>query len=181
MVYSIIEDREGQLWFGTNGGVSRYDGLVFQNLSKADGLITNVITDILQDAQGDVYLGTANGVTRYRSQRLDPPIGLSDVVADHRYGPVAEIRLPSSQHLLAFEFKGKSYGTRRGQLVYAYQLAGYDTAWQWTREEKVEYLNLPRGEYVFRVRFCRRITFPLRVYYSVERWYSSSRVKPDGV
>ncbi|MBI2505208.1 MAG: SpoIIE family protein phosphatase [Candidatus Latescibacteria bacterium] len=156
VVYSMMEDREGQLWFGTGGGVSRYDGLVFQNLSRADGLINNQITEILQDRQGNIYLGTADGVTRYRPQRLVPPVMLGDVVADQRYGPVEQLSLPSSQQYLAFEFRCKSYGTRQGQMAYAYQLTGYDKEWRWTREEKVEYTDLPSGEYVFQVKAVDR-------------------------
>ena len=38
-VLSIIQDRHGHLWFGTDGGlVSRYDGQVFQTLTREDGL-----------------------------------------------------------------------------------------------------------------------------------------------
>ena len=33
-----MQDRRGHLWFATTGGISRYDGQVFQNTYRRDGL-----------------------------------------------------------------------------------------------------------------------------------------------
>jgi hypothetical protein len=67
-----------------------------------------------------------------------------------------ELHLPSSQQFLAFEFRGMSFKTRPGQVVYLYQLEGYDMGWRQTRERRVEYRDLPRGDYVFRVKAVDR-------------------------
>ena len=40
---SILQDREGNLWFGTDAGVSRYDGQTFTTFSKADGLASDEV------------------------------------------------------------------------------------------------------------------------------------------
>lgn len=65
-MWRILEDRDGCLWFGTNGGgVSLYDGQVFQTLTAADGLGGNVVQGVLEDRNGDLWFGTNNGVTRY--------------------------------------------------------------------------------------------------------------------
>ena len=40
-VTSIYEDRGGGIWFGVNGGVSRYDGTTFQNFVLKDGRMEN--------------------------------------------------------------------------------------------------------------------------------------------
>ncbi len=40
-VPSMLEDRSGQLWFGTYGGVSRYDGQTFTTFTTDDGLAHN--------------------------------------------------------------------------------------------------------------------------------------------
>ena len=37
-VHSIYQDARGYLWFGTNEGVSRFDGYRFTNYSTRDGL-----------------------------------------------------------------------------------------------------------------------------------------------
>lgn len=68
MVYCIFEDRDGVLWFGTDGaGAVSYDGtgmVVFS--AEKDGLCSDRVCAILQDARGDFWLGTSGGgVSRY--------------------------------------------------------------------------------------------------------------------
>ena len=46
-VSSIIQDREGHLWFGTDGGVSRYDGKTWTAFTTQDGLAGNVVSQVL--------------------------------------------------------------------------------------------------------------------------------------
>ena len=82
-------------------------------------------------------ISTAAGVTRYRSRRRPPGIALVDVVTDRHHGPVAEVELSASQPLLVFEFSGRSFKTRQGQMVYVYRLEGYDETWQQTRESRL--------------------------------------------
>ncbi len=66
-VWSMLEDREGRLWFGSqDGGVSRYDGQSWTTFTQADGLASNAPTSILQDRAGHVWFGTYDGgVSRY--------------------------------------------------------------------------------------------------------------------
>ena len=69
LVYTILEDREGDLWFGTDGGVSRYDGQAWMTFTTADGLARNEVYAILQDREGHFWFGTwGGGVSRYSSQ-----------------------------------------------------------------------------------------------------------------
>src|ERR1043165_2048541 len=49
-VHCSILDKAGNLWFGTTGdGVYRYDGKVFTNLTRKDGLSSNTIWSILEE------------------------------------------------------------------------------------------------------------------------------------
>ena len=155
-VECLLEDQEGRLWFGTQSGVSRWDGFVSQTLLRRDGLISNEIQCILQDRQGDIWLATSEGLVCYRPPSTPPLVHLRKVIADRDYGPVEEIRIPSSQKLITFEFLGISYQTRANQMVYVYQLEGYDTDWRQTREHQVSYTDLPQGEYVFQVKAVDR-------------------------
>ena len=126
-VSSILETREGNLWFGQlRKGVSQYDGLVFQCLLKYDGLVNYEVNQLLQDRNGDIWIATSDGVTRYHPQHISPPIFLTDVRADRRYDPIQEVRIPSSQQFIIFEFQGLSFKTRSGQIVYLYQLLGLE-------------------------------------------------------
>lgn len=37
-VLSAFQDKDGYMWFGTKGGVSRYDGVSFKNITQEDGI-----------------------------------------------------------------------------------------------------------------------------------------------
>jgi len=78
-------------------------------------------------------------------------VRITGVIADREYGPLEEFSLPASQDYLAFEFLGTSFKTRPNQMVYLYQLEGYDAEQLQTRERQVAYYDLPIGEYIFRV------------------------------
>ena len=68
MVYSIFEDDDGDLWFGTDGaGVVRYDGTDFTVYTvKEHGLASDRVCGFLQDAQGNYWICTADGgVSRF--------------------------------------------------------------------------------------------------------------------
>ena len=71
-VTSILEDRDGTLWFGTDGfGITRYDGSSFSHLTMQDGLCDNNVTDLIQDEEGDVWIATMfGGICRYDGQHF---------------------------------------------------------------------------------------------------------------
>ena len=61
-VYSICEDRRGNLWFGTyGGGVSKYDGEKFIHFTVKEGLNNNIVYSILEDREGNIWFGTGGG------------------------------------------------------------------------------------------------------------------------
>ncbi|TEU14588.1 MAG: hypothetical protein E3J21_15385 [Anaerolineales bacterium] len=68
VVQAILQDSEGNLWFGGTsfGGVSRYDGASWQSFTTENSsLAANVVQVILQDGEGDLWFGTGWGVSRY--------------------------------------------------------------------------------------------------------------------
>ncbi len=64
-VLSMLEDQRGNLWFGTYGGVSRYDGKHFTHFTENEGLSNNRVHSILKDKRGNLWFGTNGGVSRY--------------------------------------------------------------------------------------------------------------------
>ena len=62
---SITEDKTGNIWFGTHGGASRFDGKSFTNFTTDQGLANNVVKTILEDKMGNLWFGTDCGVSRY--------------------------------------------------------------------------------------------------------------------
>lgn len=72
-VNSILEDREGNLWFGTTGeGVYRYDGESFHQFTAGDGLKSNFVYCIFEDQDANIWIGTEAGLCRYDGNRFIP-------------------------------------------------------------------------------------------------------------
>jgi ligand-binding sensor domain-containing protein/serine phosphatase RsbU (regulator of sigma subunit) len=69
-VFSILEDRRGNLWFGTGReGVSMYNGETFTHFSENEGLSSNYIRSILEDSHGNLWFGTyVGGVSMYNGE-----------------------------------------------------------------------------------------------------------------
>jgi signal transduction histidine kinase/ligand-binding sensor domain-containing protein/CheY-like chemotaxis protein len=56
-ILSIYQDYVGNIWFGTQGGVSRYNGNTFVNYDTRHGLGDNHITAIMQDTRSRYWFG----------------------------------------------------------------------------------------------------------------------------
>lgn len=69
MVYAILQDRQGFMWFGTQNGLNRYDGNSFKvykrNISDEKGLKSDAIFSLAEDTDGILWIGTDMGVFLY--------------------------------------------------------------------------------------------------------------------
>ncbi len=69
-VYSIIQDRYGFMWFGTQDGMNKFDGYSFQKLyhepSNNNSLISSSFGEIYEDSKGYIWFGSyINGLDQY--------------------------------------------------------------------------------------------------------------------
>jgi transcriptional regulator with AAA-type ATPase domain/ligand-binding sensor domain-containing protein len=64
-VQAIHCDPDRIMWFGTRGGISRYDHNTFVNFTKEDGLAHNFVLTIYCDPHGIMWFGTWGGISRY--------------------------------------------------------------------------------------------------------------------
>jgi len=70
-VYSVIQDRRGMLWFGTQGGgLTCYDGLRFKTFTERYGLLNNTVNQIKEDAKGNLWIATKTGLSYYDGVRF---------------------------------------------------------------------------------------------------------------
>jgi hypothetical protein len=70
-VQAIAAEPYGKnVWFGTKGGISVFDGTEWTSFTMNDGLISNNILFIMTDKNGIVYLGTDNGIMVYNFGQL---------------------------------------------------------------------------------------------------------------
>ena len=67
MVYTIIEDRSGNIWIGTaGGGVTLFPETAFRIFSMQQGLGANSVYGITEDDAGNLWFGTnGGGVSKY--------------------------------------------------------------------------------------------------------------------
>src|ERR1041384_6236551 len=64
-IYSVIQDADGFMWFGTNEGAFRFDGKSFRRFTKQDGITDNEVFTIFQDSQSRIWFLTFNGYLSY--------------------------------------------------------------------------------------------------------------------
>jgi len=65
-VFAIHVAPDDAVWAGTwGGGVSRFDGQRWTNLTAKDGLAGNIVYTIAQGKDGNFWFGTNKGVSRY--------------------------------------------------------------------------------------------------------------------
>jgi sugar lactone lactonase YvrE len=72
-IRAIFQDRDDNLWFGTNGGgVCRYDGALFTIFDTTNGLADNTVNCITEDHQGRLWFATrGKGVSCFDGQVFD--------------------------------------------------------------------------------------------------------------
>jgi Histidine kinase len=68
IVYRCAQDQRGFMWFGTESGISRFDGKSFRNFSTRDGLTETEILDIYCAESGELWLIPFGG----SPMRFDP-------------------------------------------------------------------------------------------------------------
>jgi ligand-binding sensor domain-containing protein len=64
-VNTIIIDESNIIWFGTDKGVSKFDGLTWTTYTTSDGLVENHVFSIAIDNIGNFWFGTDGGVSKY--------------------------------------------------------------------------------------------------------------------
>lgn len=81
-VFSILVAQDQSIYAGTwGGGVSRYDGKTWRNLTVKDGLAGDIVYSMVQDSKGVFWFGTGNGLSRYDGKTwrtFDKRTGLLD-------------------------------------------------------------------------------------------------------
>ena len=97
VVLDILQDSQGFLWFGTQGGLNRFDGyefVVYQHKTQDPGsLSADFVTALDEDQEGLIWIGTNGGginsfnpqtgmITRYQNDPDDPTSLSADGVND---------------------------------------------------------------------------------------------------
>lgn len=179
IVYSIREDNNGQLWFGTNRGLTRYSisDSTSKSYTKSDGLIDNQFywNASFKDQNGILYFGTTEGLIYFNPKEIKdninkPIVRLSkfkllnqEVLPGDKYGnqtPLTEsittakqINIREVDNSFSFEFTALHYQAPE-KLKYAYKLENFDNQWTEVASDRrfANYTNIKQGTYNFLVK-----------------------------
>jgi ligand-binding sensor domain-containing protein len=61
-IYRLYQDSKGYIWIGTKGGLSKFDGIEFENYTSKDGLDFDFVVNVQEDTSGGIYISTINGL-----------------------------------------------------------------------------------------------------------------------
>jgi signal transduction histidine kinase/CheY-like chemotaxis protein/ligand-binding sensor domain-containing protein len=161
-VYLIAEDAGGALWFGTNRGVNRWDGVSLRHFGTREGfagLETNRAAGLL-DSRGRLWLGTESGVSLYQEElaRPDRPAPLLELleirVGNELTALDAPIELAHNRNTIELHFRGISLSDE--QVVrYRSRLEGFEPEWSEelpAQPRLARYTNLSPGTYTFHIK-----------------------------
>lgn len=97
-VYSITEDRTGNIWFGTfASGLARYNGHSISHFTTSEGLLTRSVQYVMEDSKGNLWLGARNdpcivkydGKSFHHFMMMDNLIGFSTMkIVEDRNGNI---------------------------------------------------------------------------------------------
>ena len=119
--FSALEDKKGDLWFGTIGsGVYYYDGKSFKNFTTNDGLLNNEVVCIYEDKTGNIWFGVNGGASRYDRKSFRNYLIDGNSITEDRTGKSIPNQRPINEINSIIEDKtGKFwFGTRCNTFIY---------------------------------------------------------------
>ncbi|MBO9202928.1 MULTISPECIES: hybrid sensor histidine kinase/response regulator transcription factor [Niastella] len=174
VIYSVLEDDEGQLWVSTNDGI--------YSLHMSTGKVKHFThKDNLQSRQfnykagykafdGNLLMGGVKGfnmfnplaigkdtqnnkviITAFQLFNKEVPVS-TDGPLQQSINYTGKVSLSHDQSVFSFEFAGVNFSTPE-KVRYAYKMEGFDTGWNYVNDErKATYTNLSPGTYRFLVK-----------------------------
>ena len=67
VVFCLFEDREGNVWVATSGGMDRFRELPVTTLSVKQGLSSDTSSAVLAAQDGSIWVGSHDGLTRWKN------------------------------------------------------------------------------------------------------------------
>ncbi len=68
---SLTQDKTGNLWVGTLGGLSRFDGKSFTNFNARNGLLTSQVNALATDSSGNIWIGSHKGLMKFNGRTFE--------------------------------------------------------------------------------------------------------------
>jgi len=174
VVFTLKEDKKGDIWFSTQTEIvkflvreKRFDAYYPSN----DNPYSFIEGAVCQTAQGNLAYGTTEGFLVFNplnatKSQFTPKIVLTDFQLFNNSLEVGvegsplkkvidetnELELNHEQNIFSIGYASLDY-TDPLNVEYAYKLDGFEKEWNYVHNQRMAtYTNLPKGEYVFRVK-----------------------------
>ncbi|MGN1245990.1 MAG: two-component regulator propeller domain-containing protein [Muribaculaceae bacterium] len=174
VAYSMLEDKNGNLWFGTNNGLVKFNATTnaVTVFTTKDGLPTNQFNygPALRASDGMFYFGSIDGVVAFMPEteemqtlpdaiyftRMDvlneemrpgeegSPLEQNIIFTDH-------ITLPYDRATFALNVASPNFGAVGGD-IYSYKIEPQSDKWVTLTDNRISFTNLAQGEYHLTVR-----------------------------
>ncbi len=174
VLVSLAEDMEGNVWIGTESGLSRMD----TERHHFDNFLRRELGEELMFEE-NTAIALSDGRLLFGSNRgllvcLPDEVKINDYVPDivfaglkianetimpapdsvlpESLNSLEELVLPHTKNTLALSFAALDMNFPEN-IKYAYILEGFDKEWNYVDQQRIAtYTNLPQGEYTFRIR-----------------------------
>ena len=92
-VNKILQDKTGFIWFGTDKGLFKFDGVNYHQFTTAQNLPDENVTAIAQDSLGRIWVGHKNGSLAFVDNAVVKPFNtpegnstqeISDILFDRK-------------------------------------------------------------------------------------------------
>jgi signal transduction histidine kinase/DNA-binding response OmpR family regulator len=175
IILSITDDNKGNLWIGTENGLSRFNtkaGL-FNNYDSYEGIPDTRFSEsaCLLSRSGQLMFGCIDGYISFypnkvsnkkfnagmvltglniNNQNVVP--GAPGSVLPYAIDKTEHLTLSYDQNLVSIDYTVLDYRASN-KILYAYMLEGVDKGWNYVNNKRqATYTNLPPGTYTFRVK-----------------------------
>lgn len=177
---TIIKDSLGNIWVGTNRGVSRLkpekNGTYSVNtMNLSNGLVSSEVNQMVI-YQSNLYLATNTGLAIVKiadafNSTISIPVYIesflvNNIKSDHSKNKIYNYY----ENFMKIGFKG-IYAKAEGDIKYKYRLEGLDTNWTYSKNTFVQYTTLPAGKYkfiVYAINFDGKLSeSPATIYFEI--------------
>ncbi|MRW94478.1 diguanylate cyclase [Duganella sp. FT80W] len=158
LLQSILADRRGWLWLGSDSGLAVWNGKRWLIFNQASGLVWNDLNQyaLYEDSLDDsIWVGTSNGVSQVRPRDLFDlqPLPLKIAAlqfGDQEYRPTPGLVVPWSGKALQVTLASLAFRNHEA-LSFRYRLKGLEDDWSSSDSPILRYAALPPGAYVLQV------------------------------
>lgn len=163
-VYAILADRQGDLWFSTNRGITKIDSdtLHMRHFGPGQGLqgLEFNESSAYKDADGLMFFGGPMGVSFFNPESLQPseegpPVRITGLTVAGKRQALPEdgvLNLGYKDYIFTIRFVALNYANPEASR-YEYRLKGFSDDWIRLQDShEATFTNLDAGKYLLEVR-----------------------------